>query len=126
MPRSESRARRRFAHALADLERHALGRVAQQDHELLAAVASRDVVVADRPDDRAPDRLEHDVAGGVAEAVVEELEPIDVDHEHADAVLCASALGQQPAELVEVASVRQAGEGVGRGLDLGRAMRAGP
>ena len=41
-------------------------------------------------------------------------------------VLGPSAPRQQRAELVEVAAVRQAGQGVGRGLDLGGPMRAGP
>ena len=95
-----------LAHALADLERDRLRRVAQQDDELLAAVARRDVVVADGPDDRTADRLEDVVAGGVPESVVEDLEAVDVDHQHADHVVRAPAPGEQAAELVEVAAVR--------------------
>ena len=100
-------------------------RVAQQDHELLAAVAGRDVVLADGRDDRAADRAQDLVAGRVTVRVVEDLELVDVDHQDADRVARAAAPGEQAAELVEVAPVRQAGQGVGRGLRLGGAMRVG-
>jgi hypothetical protein len=58
--------------------------------------------------------------------VVEDLELVDVDHQDADAVLGAAAPGEQRAELVEVAAVRQARERVGRGPGLGLAMGVGP
>ena len=73
-----------------------------------------------------PDRPQDDVAGVVAVAVVEPLEVIDVDHQDPDGVLRSAAAGEQPAELVEVAPVREAGQGVGGGSRLGRAMRVDP
>ena len=68
--REVQRADRR-PHALADLDRHLRRRVAQQDGELLAAEAGRDVVLANGARDRAADRSEHLVAHGVAVRVVE-------------------------------------------------------
>ena len=85
----------RGSDALADLERDVRARVAQQDDELLAAVPGRDVVLADRRDDRATDRAEHLVAGRVAVRVVEHLELVDVDHQDADRVAGATAARQE-------------------------------
>ena len=76
-------------------------------------------------DDRAADRAQDLVAGRVAVRVVEDLELVDVDHQHADRVARPAATREQAAELVEVASVRQAGQGVGRGLCLGGQVRVG-
>ena len=59
-------------------------------------------------------------------AVVEVLEPVDIDHEDADRVVGSAAPSQQPAELVEVAPVRQPGQGIDRGMDLRGAMRVRP
>ena len=58
--------------------------------------------------------------------VVERLEVVDVDHHHADRVVRAPPVGEQAAELVEVATVRQAREGIGRRARLGRTMRICP
>ena len=113
------------AHALADVERDVGRRVAQQDDELLAAVAGRHVVLADGRDDRAADRAQDLVAGRVTVRVVEDLELVDVDHQHADRVIGAPTAREQAAELVEVAPVRQAGQGVGRCLRLGRPLGIG-
>ena len=49
--------------AFGDLQGAAQGRVAQQDGELLAPEAGRDVVVADRAADRVGNGAEHLVAG---------------------------------------------------------------
>ena len=88
-------ARHRGAHPLADLERDRRPGIAQQHDELLAAVAGGHVVVADRADDRAADGAQDLVPGPVAVAVVERLEPVDVDHQHADRVLGPAAARQQ-------------------------------
>ena len=61
----------------------------------------------------------------MAVGVVEQLEMVDVDHQHADGVARPPAPGQQPAELVEVAAVRQAGQRIGRGAGLRVTMRVG-
>src|SRR4029079_8427314 len=96
--------------------------VPHEDGEPLAAVAGRDVVLANGPRDRARDRPEHLVADLVAVAVVEPLEPVDVDHQDADRVLGSTATGQQGAELVEVAAVRQAGQRIRGRPSLGLAV----
>ena len=101
-------------------------RVAEQDGELLAAVAGRHVILANRADDGRRDRAQDLVADRVAVRVVEHLEPVDVDHQHADAVLGPPAPGEEGAELVEVAPVREAGQAVRRGAGLRLTMRVGP
>src|SRR4029079_5469675 len=102
----------RRANALAHLDRDRAGRVPQQHGEFLAAVTGRDVVLADGADDRAGDRPQDLVADLVAVAVVEALELVDVDHQHANGVLGPAAPGEQRAEPIEVASVREPGQGV--------------
>lgn len=78
---------------------HALGRdyralqigVGHDDQELLAAVAPEDVDVAQRARRRRGEALERDVAGGVAVALVDAAEPVEV---HAgDRERFADALG---------------------------------
>ena len=118
--------RRARARARRPRARRVRRRVAQQDDELLAAEARRDVVVADRRRRSRRRPREDLVADRVAVRVVERLELVDVDHQDADRVVGAPAARQQPAELVEVAPVRQPGQGVGRGLGLGGAMRVRP
>ena len=66
------------------------------------------------------------VAGVVAVAVVDPLEVVDVDHQDADRVVDPATAGEQGAELVEVAPVRQTGQGIGRGPDLGASIRLDP
>ena len=102
-----------------------LARVAEEDGELLAAVAGRHVVLADRPGDGLGDRAQDEVADGMPVAVVEALEVVDVDHEDAERVIGPPAAGEEAAELVEVAAVRQAGQGVGRRSRLRRPVRIG-
>ena len=109
--------------AFADIEGDLRCRIAQQHDELLTTVASRHIVLPDRRDDGTADGAQDLVAGRVAVLVVEDLELVDVDHQHADRVARAPTSGEQTAELVEVASVREAGQGIGRSLDLGGLVR---
>ena len=113
------------SHAFADLQGDIRGGIPEQHGELLPAVASRHVLVADAARDRVSHRLEDLVAGHVAEAVVEPLEVVDVDHQHADGIVRAPAMSEQPAELVEVAPVRQPGQRVGRCASLGSPVGIG-
>src|SRR5438445_1010147 len=113
------------AHSLADLDRHRSRWVAQQDGELLATIARRDVVLTDRPHDRAGDRPEDLVADLMAEPVVEVLELVDVDHQDADRVLGPATPCEERAELVEIATVREPGQAVRGRAGLGLAMRVG-
>ena len=121
--RAEVQAADRGADALSDFDRDARVGVPQQDDELLPAEARRDVVLAHRRHDGARDRPQHLVAGRMAVGVVEDLELVDVDHEDPDGVPRAPALGEQRDELLEVAAVRQPGQGIGRGLGLGGPVR---
>ncbi len=100
--------------------------IAEQDRELLAAEPGRDVVLADGAGDRPGNGAQHLVADRMPVGVVQQLEPVDVDHEDADRVLRPPPPGEQRAELVEVAPVREPRERIGRGARLGLAMRVGP
>ena len=88
-------------------------RVAQQDDELLAAVACRHVVLAHGPDDGRADGSQHLVAVVVPVRVVERLELVDVDHQRRPRRRPPAGAGQEPAELVEVAAIRKPGQRVG-------------
>ena len=112
--------------ALAHFQRHTRVRVAQQDHELLPAEPGRDVVLADGRDDRPGHRPQDQVAGGVAIRVVEDLELVDIHHQDADRIPGTAPLGHQAHVLVEVAAIGQAGQRIGRRLDLHGPMRVGP
>ena len=84
------------AAALGSVSRH-------QDHELLAAGSHDDVVGAQLVDQQPGDAHQHLVAGVVAEAVVDRLEVIEV--EHGEAAVPGAALAGQPLELArEVAA----------------------
>ena len=58
--------------------------------------------------------------------VVEQLEPVDVDHQDADRVTRPPALGEQADELVEVTPVRESGQRVRGCARLGVAVRVHP
>ena len=126
MPRlAGMQAHDRAADALADLD-GLLGRGPPQEHrELLAAVAGRRVLGADALGDGAGHGAQDAVPGGVAEAVVEDLEVVDVDHQDAQAVVGAAARPLHAQGLVEVAAVRQPGQHVDLGAPLGGLERIG-
>src|SRR5690606_8250844 len=65
---------------LGDLERAVVVGAGQQQEELLAAVAAADVAAAQRGVDRLADAREDVVAGAVAEAVVDLLEVVEIEH----------------------------------------------
>ncbi len=72
------------ADALAERMRRGPRHVRHDDDEFLAAEAEHGVVGADRAHHDAGDAQQHHVAGGMAEAVVEALEVIDVENEQAE------------------------------------------
>ena len=111
--------------------------VAQQDRELVAAEprhrggrivavgAGHDVGTAQRCRQAAGEGLQQQVAGGVAEAVVDQLEAIDVEIEDRGAASGAPRLGERPAEqLAELDAVGQIGDAVeiGQPPDLSDAV----
>ena len=96
-------------------------RLRQDEHELLAAVATEGVADADGLGDEARDLAQHRVAGGVAVRVVDRLEAVDVDEGDAERLVVTSRpvdLGPEHGE--QGLAVRDAGEPVvrGAGLDL--------
>ncbi len=56
-------------------------RPGQDHHELVAAVAAADVVRAQAPAQALRHGLQHDVAGAVAQPIVDDLEVVQVDRE---------------------------------------------
>src|SRR5581483_9379244 len=84
-----------------------------QHDELLAAVAADDVRRARGGADDARELAQDDVARLVAEPVVDALEMVDVDHDHADrAPVPAGAEDLEPEPFLHLAPVVQAGEGI--------------
>ena len=71
----------RAADPLGDLQRLLGRRLGQQDRELLAAEAGRDVVVAQLGAEDLGDPLQHRVAGEVAVRVVDLAEQVEVGHD---------------------------------------------
>ena len=100
-----------------------VGDVLAQDRELVAAEAGHRLVAADSAwRSRSATASEQLVAGRVAEAVVDDLEAVEVDEQHGDAAAAAarmrsSALAGGP----EQQAVRQAGQRVAQELLLVRA-----
>ena len=91
--------------------------VADEEDELVAAEARCRVAGADRAGEALADRSEERVARLVAEAVVDDLQPVEVDEEHGEVgpvPLAARELVVQPVE--EQRPVREPGERVVVGL----------
>ncbi len=106
----------------------AQGGLRSQQAELIAAHPRHRVLGADRPADGGGDLAQEVVAGGVAEAIVELLEAVHVEHDHAEGAAGAPVAGdlvldprhQRPA-------VGHAGEPVGQGRGAhGVALRFEP
>ena len=111
--------RDRAADPLGDLERLLRRRLRQQDRELLAAEAGRNVVVAQLGAEDLGDALQHRVAGEVAVGVVDLAQQVEVGHDQRQRpleALCAAELLRQ--RRGEVARVEEAGLGVDARLGL--------
>ena len=97
-----------------------------QDHrELLAAPARRHVDLTDGVEQEVGEVAQDDVAGGMAEAVVDRLEVVHVGEDQADGAaepLGARELGRQ--RLVRLPPVREPRETVDERLPLGVAVQA--
>ena len=88
---------------------HGLVRAADvlaEDHELVAADAGGGVAAAQDPGQPARDRDQQQVADVVAERVVDGLEAVEVQHEHADGLLPAT---EAPERLVEAVPQQRPG-----------------
>ncbi len=99
--------------ALGDGQRMPAVGVRQVDDELLAAVARDHVTGPQGARAYLGQRLDHQVAGRVAEAVVDLLEVVDIDHQHGE--LVAAAPGPRlflAREFEERAAVEHAGQRV--------------
>ena len=107
------------AEPLGDLDGFARHRLRQDQHELLAAVASEEVGRPDVVDDDVGDLSKHGVTAVVAEGVVDRLEAIDVDERHRERLVVARRaldLGEQHRQ--QRLAVRDAGEPIVRGPGL--------
>ena len=98
-----------------------------EDRELVPAEARDRVSRAQRLLDPGGDGGEELVAGGVAEAVVDELELVEVEEEHRDRGLAPGGHREGVLEPIEEeVAVGQAGEGIMEGLVLGALLAASP
>ena len=87
--------------------------VGDEDQELVPALAGDDVAGANRPEQPLCHLDQELVAGAVAERVVHELEVVEVDVEHRDAVPGRSRARQSDLEVLrEEVAVRKAGQRV--------------
>ena len=90
--------------------------VLDDDHELVAAEPGQEVGVAQRGGERRAHALQELVADPVAERVVDVLEAVEVDEQHADAAAAALRLRDRLREpLVQQQAVGQSGQRVARG-----------
>ena len=79
----------------------------QDDHELIPAVAGHDIGPRRACLDASRDALEHHVAGVVAEAVVDDLEVIEVDEQDQQALIAHQFLREPQLEQISVTQPRQ-------------------
>ena len=90
-------------------------RVGTSDHhrELVAAEAGNRVAGPQQPQQSLADDLQHDVAGRMAEAVVDQLEVVEIEAQHRH----GHVIGEGALDLIaEQCAVAQAGQPVVRGL----------
>ncbi len=108
------RARDRLGQALGhQLGGLLAGDVVAQDHELVAAEPRDDVGRPHRGAQAVGDRDQQPVTGGVAEAVVHHLEPVEVEEQDGDAFVVELGVGELTAEpFHEVQAVRESGQRV--------------
>ena len=120
------RSRDRLPQALGQARGAVEPRVREDHRELLAAPARRLVDLARALADRAGGRLEHAVAREMAEAVVDQLEIVEVEHHEPDRRAEAlRALDLARELLLELAAVEQLRQRVGLGLLLDQPVQAG-
>src|SRR5262249_17730370 len=87
----------------------------QDDAEFLTAVAAQEVAFAQSREEAARDDLQREVAQGVAVAVVQVLEVVDVDHDARERLAAGLRLHEQSVErLEEGAAIETPGERVAR------------
>src|SRR5690606_3849966 len=94
-----------------------VARAVEQDHELVATAASGDAAFAHHLGDPAAERAQRLVPGGVAVAIVDLLEPVDVDHDRGERPSFAlRPVERLLAELAHLLVIGQAGQAVVFGL----------
>ena len=122
------RLRDRVEQLLRDAAQHRrIVEILDDDHELVAAQAREQIGLAQRGRERARDALQELVADPVAERVVDVLEPVEVDEQHADAAPAALRLRDRLRQtLVQQQTVRQPGQRVARGHVLQPLLRLNP
>ena len=91
--------------------------LAEEDRELVAALAGDDVIGPDRAGEPLGDLDEDLVADGVAVGVVDALEVVEVDEEQGDRAGTAAVAGERPLEVVaEEDAVGEPGQRVVQGV----------
>ena len=108
-----------LAHPVGDDCRPVEADVRQDNAEFLAAVPADQVHLAEILAQQSRDHADHPVAGGVAVAVVDQFEMVDVAHDAGQLAAVALGHGEQPLELaVEGPPVEQQGERVVAGEEF--------
>ena len=122
------RLRDRVEQLLRDAAQHRrIVEILDDDHELVAAEARQQVGLAQRGRELARDALQELVADPVAERVVDVLEPVEVDEQHADATAAALRLRNRLRQaLVQQQAIGQSGQRVARGHVLQPLLRLDP
>ena len=95
--------------------------IPQQQRELVAAEPADDIGGAHLRGEHGNDRLQHLIARGVSEGIVDRLQPVDVEHDQRAGGAIALDVGQRAGELaLEAAPVGNAEQkvGIGGGLQL--------
>ncbi len=107
---------------LGDAAHHLVGAHAiQHDAELVAAEARHQVALAHAAGEALGDVLQQQVAGLVAQRVVDQLEVVEVEEQQRELLVLARGVGEQRLHvLVELGAVRPAGERV----DVGELVHA--
>ncbi len=87
--------------------------MAKKDREFVAAQPSDDVALANAADEQARSLHERFIAGLMAKAVVDDLQPIDVDEQQRGLLVVTDDAVDQPLQSAhETATIRQADEAV--------------
>ncbi len=119
------RLRDRVLQLLRDAIQHGgIVEVLDDDHELVAAKPRQQVGFAQRAGQRLGHLLQQLVADPVSQRVIDVLEPVEIDVEHADVAAVALGLSdrlRQP--LLQQQAVRQPGQRIARGQILQPLLR---
>ena len=87
--------------------------IGEEDQELVAALSRNHVHLADRAAQTRPDRLQQLITGCMPEAVVDELEVVEIDEQNGRALVCSGGPGESQLQMLQKRGpVRETGQRV--------------